>query len=266
MQKLSEKIVKVNLIKTSLQTVQNKSLVIPESKGKYDIEKIVELMKPQVPFVDKSILAILIRTFNQKVIELASEGYHIDTELVHIRPVITGTVAYGKTTLKGNKLKVVSIPGKALRNSVSKTKLRVSRKFYENRCIWDAINPVNQKEPFTEKGMVKVFGRNLKVMGNFPECGVWLEGKDTGLKFQISGNRIFHNKPKTLMFHLPDELPAGTYYISVVTCYCGTKRLLTKPITLPNKERLEIYPLDTTFTCDSSILSNVGHEHSATLL
>lgn len=85
MQYPSVKIVKVHVIETSLQTVEGKSLVIPESKDKYDIEKIVELMKHQVPFVDKSILAILIRTFNKKVIELASEGFHIDTELVYLK-------------------------------------------------------------------------------------------------------------------------------------------------------------------------------------
>ena len=133
MLKSSEKIVKVHLVQTSLQTVRNKSLVIPQPKGKYDIRKIVELIKPRVPFVDAAIIVILIRIFNEMVIELASEGYHIDTGLVHIRPVITGTVPVGRTILKANKLKIVTIPGKVLRNCVAKTKLRVSRKEYRNR-------------------------------------------------------------------------------------------------------------------------------------
>jgi hypothetical protein len=49
-------------------------LVIPQSKGKYDIMKIVELMKPRIPFVDVAIIVVLIRTFNEMVIELASGG------------------------------------------------------------------------------------------------------------------------------------------------------------------------------------------------
>ncbi|MDD4428379.1 MAG: hypothetical protein PHG64_08320 [Paludibacter sp.] len=111
----TEKIVNVHIIDTTIKIVQDKSLVMPESKGKYDIEKIVELLKPKVPFVDPAILAILIRTFNEKVIELASEG-------------------------------------------------------------------------------------------------------------------------------LPDELPAGNYEITVVTCYCGTKRLLTKPTNASGQCHLYVLP------------------------
>jgi len=147
----TEKIVNVHIIDTTLETVQDKSLVMPESKGKYDLEKIVELLKPKVPFVDPAILVILIRTFNEKVIDLASQGYHIDTGLVHIRPYVTGTVPSDRTTLKGNKLKIVTIPCKALRNSVSKTKLRVSRKYYRNRYITEARSANDYNELVMER-------------------------------------------------------------------------------------------------------------------
>lgn len=246
----AEKIVKVHVIETSLQTVQDKSLVIPESKGKYDIEKIVELMHPQVPFVDKSILAVLIRTFNEKVIELASNGYHIDTGLVHLKPVITGTVPSGRTTLKDNKFKVVAIPCKSLRDAAAKTKLRVSRKNYRNRYITDATNPFDTHAPVTENGYVELTGCNLKIMGDFPDCGVWLENTVTKKRFQIDRFSKSYNKPKSLMFKLPDDLCAGSYNITVVTCFCGTKRLLSTPTTLPNSVRLEVL---------SSAVSNLAH-------
>ena len=242
MSKSSEKIVKVQLVQTSLQTVKNKSLVIPQSKGKYDIMKIVELMKPRVPFVDVAIIVILIRTFNEMVIELASEGYHIDTELVHIRPVITGTVPAERTTLKANKLKIVTLPGKALRNCVAKTKLRVSRKDYSNRYLTDIRNAIDHKEPVVEKEYVELKGCNLKIMGDFSECGVWLTDTETRTKYQVSHIGKTFNMPKSLVFKLPDELPAGNYQVTVVTCYCGTRRLLSKPTTLPGSVRLEVLP------------------------
>lgn len=239
-----EKIVKVFLIDTPLKTVQNNYLVIPETKERYDLEKVINRMKSKVPFMDKAFMAIVIRTFNEQVIELTSEGYHVNTELVHFRPVITGTVPSSRTTLKDCQLKIVANPCKALRTAAAKTKLRVSRRNYQNRCIHYAINPVDHKEPFIEKGIVLLHGRNLKVMGNFPECGVWLECKETRVKYQVTNNRIYQNKPKTLMFQLPDELTAGSYYVSVVTCYCGTKRLLSKPTTLPNRELIEVFPAE----------------------
>lgn len=242
MLKSSEKIVKVHLVQTPLPTVKNKSLVIPQSKGKYDIMKIVELMKPRVPFMDVAIIIILIRTFNEMVIELASEGYHIDTELVHIRPVITGTVPAERTTLKANKLKIVTLPGKALRNCVAKTKLRVSRQEYRNRYLTDIRNAINHKEPVVEKEYVELKGCNLKIMGDFPECGVWLTDTENRKKYQVSHIGKTFNKPKSLVFKLPDELPAGNYQVTVVTCYCGTRRLLSKPTTLPGCVRLEVLP------------------------
>lgn len=242
MLKSSEKIVKVQLVQTSLQTVQNKSLVIPQSKGKYDIKKIVELMKPRVPFVDVAIIIILIRTFNEMVIELASEGYHIDTGLVHIRPVITGTVPADRTKLKANKLKIVTLPGKALRNCVAKTKLRVSRKEYLNRYLTDVRSAADHKDVVMEKEYVELKGCNLKIMGDFPQCGVWLTNTATRMKYQVSHVGKTFNKPKSLIFKLPDEVSAGNYEVTVVTCYCGTKRLLSTPTTLPGSVRLEVLP------------------------
>lgn len=238
----TKKIVNVHIIDTPLKTVQDKSLVMPESKGKYDLEMIVELLKPQVPFMDSSILAILIRAFNEKVIDLASQGYHIDTGLVHIRPVVTGTVPSDRTTLKGNKLKVVTIPCKALRNCVSKTKLRVSRKNYRNRYITGVHSANDYNELVMERDYVELTGRNLKIMGDFPECGVWFANTQTRQKYLVSRISKGFNNPKSLLFQLPDELPAGNYEITVVTCYCGTKRLLTKPTTLPGSVRLDVLP------------------------
>jgi len=237
-----EKIVKVHIIDTTLKTVQDKSLVMPESKGKYDLEMIVELLKPKVPFVDPAIFAILIQTYHEKVIDLASQGYHIDTGLVHIRPFVTGTVPSDRTTLKGNKLKVVTIPGKALRTCVSKTKLRVSRKHYRNRYITDIRSTNDSNEMIMERDYVELRGCNLKIMGDFPECGVWLSNTETRKRYQVSRIPKGFNNPKTLIFKLPDELPAGNYEITVVTCYCGTKRLLTKPTTLPGSVRLDVLP------------------------
>ncbi len=238
----TEKIVNVQIIDTTLKTVQNKSLVMPESKGKYDLEKIIELLKPKVPFVDPAIFAILIQTYHEKVIDLASQGYHIDTGLVHIHPVVTGTVPSDRTTLKGNKLKIVTIPGKALRNCVSKTKLRVSRKYYRNRYITEAYSANGYNELVMERDYIELTGRNLKIMGDFPECGVWFANTQTRQKYQVSRIPKSFNNPKSLLFQLPDELPAGNYEITVVTCYCGTKRLLTKPTTLPGSVRLDVLP------------------------
>jgi len=85
-------------------------------------------------------------------------------------------------------------------------------------------------------------GCNLKIMGDFPECGVWLTDAATGTKYHVSHIGKTFNMPKSLVFKLPDELPAGNYQVTVVTCYCGTKRLLSTPTTLPGSVRLSVFP------------------------
>ncbi len=238
----AEKIVNVHIVSTTLSTVKNRSLVIPESKEKFDLEQVIELMSPRIPFMDKSLIAIMLQTFNEKVIELASDGNQIDTGLVHIRPVVTGTVPIENINLRGNKLKIVAIPGKALRKCVAKTKLRVSRKEYRKRYITEATNAFNVDEPVTTSDLVKLTGCNLKIMGDFPQCGVWFDNNENKQRYQVSKISKVFNKPKSLIFNLPDDLPAGNYSISVVTCFCGTKRILSKPTRLPNSIQLEVLP------------------------
>jgi HJR/Mrr/RecB family endonuclease len=130
MSKSSEKIIKVHLVQILLQTIKNKSLVIPQSKCIYDIMKIVELMKPRIPFVDVAIIIILIRAFNEMVIELASGGY---------------------------QLKIVTLHGKALRNCVAKTILLVLRNDSCNRYITAIRNAIDHKEPVVEKEYVEYY-------------------------------------------------------------------------------------------------------------
>lgn len=123
MSKSSEKIVKVHLVRTLLhtllqtllQTVKNKSLVIPQSKGKYELMKIVELMKPRIPFVDVAIIVILIPTFNEMVIELASGGYvNIPLKVNrHSGKALRNCVAKNKTTCVAGRLIInpTTLPG-----------------------------------------------------------------------------------------------------------------------------------------------------------
>lgn len=239
----SQKTVKVQTVVTSLKTVKGNLLPKPEKKGKYSFDRVVGITASRVSLVDKSILEVLIRAFHEDVIELASAGFQIDAGLVQIRPAITGVVdTSGRTSLKNNKLKVVVVPGKQLRLSVSKTKLRMSRNQDSKRTIYSAENAFDKNEPIVAQGHVLLSGRNFKIVGDFPECGVWLENVATAEKTIVQPVSMGYNMPKSLVFKLPDNLLAGEYFVQVVTCYSGTKRLLKKPVIISGSLKMQVHP------------------------
>jgi hypothetical protein len=108
--------------------------------------------------------------------------------------------------------------------------------------IWLVRNAKDTNMPIREKGAVRITGINVKIMGDFPECGLWFYNTQTKQSYQLNREQMYDNYPKTLLFMLPDEIPAGTYTLKLVSCYCGTSRLLVKPVEYLFREAVEILP------------------------
>jgi hypothetical protein len=84
-----------------------------------------------------------------------------------------------------------------------KTKLREARNTEVKRYIIDACNYINNKIPVSVGGHVLVRGNNIKIMGDFPECGVWLHDRMSGEKLKVDHMAIcktmsnFAQSPRT---------------------------------------------------------------------
>lgn len=237
-----KKTVKAYMKSKPFASIKDKFVPVPIRKGKYGVNDIIDRIKSELPFVDKATMASVINVFNKKAVEMVSDGYNIDTGLVYLRPMITGTADEYTLDATVNRLTISAIPGKDLRHAAAQTKIKLSNQQDRPKGIWYVLNVVDKSETYREKSALRVGGINVKVMGDFPECGLWLYNTTTKQTFQITKEMIYYNFPKTIMFVLPPEIPAGTYTLKLVTCYCGTSRLLIEPKEFPYGQKVEILP------------------------
>ncbi len=88
---------------------------------------------------------------------------------------------------------------------------------------------------------VRITGSRLKVIGR--NSGIWFapedtEGKiskDEGSWIPVDTGTISCNKPRSLEFYVPDDIPAGKYGIVVRTRYCNSSKELKYPVTATSK-------------------------------
>lgn len=237
-----KKTVKAYMKSKPFESIKDKFVPIPIRKGKYGVNDIIDRIQSEIPFVDKATMASVINVFNKKAVEMVSDGYNIDTGLVYLRPMITGSADEYKLDENLNKLTISAIPGKALRRAAAETKIKLTNQQDRPKGIWYVLNVVDKSETYREKCALRVGGINVKIMGDFPECGLWFYNTATKQSYQIRKEMIYYNFPKTIMFVLPPEITAGRYKLNLVTCYCGTSRLLIAPKEFNFNQTIEILP------------------------
>jgi hypothetical protein len=237
-----KKTVNAYLTSKPFKSMKNHLIPVPIRKGKAGMAEIIARMKSELPFLDKVTIESVIRVFNQKAIEMVTDGYNVDTGLVYLRPMITGTTNQFELDAEENKLIISAMPGKALRREAAETKIKLTRRNIKVKGIWFVNNATEKNKPMSETGLVRVTGINVKIMGDFPVCGLWFYNTKTKQSYHLDQQKMFDNYPKSLLFVLPHELPAGTYTLKLVTCYCGTSRLLVNPVEYPYTNTVEILP------------------------
>jgi len=81
-------------------------------------------------------------------------------------------------------------------------------------------------ELLTPGGVLEVWGNNIKIAGDNPDCGLWfVPGSGDPIKAQV----IVQNKPSTLIVMIP-MLAFGNYTLKLVTQFTGSN-LLKNPKT-----------------------------------
>lgn len=237
-----KKTVNAYLANKPFKSMKNQLVPIPIRKGKVGLDEIIARMQRELPFLDQVTIESVIRVFNQKAVEMVTDGYNVDTGLVYLRPMITGTTNQFELNADENKLVISAMPGKALRLEATKTNIQLSRRNMKVKGIWFVRNAKDTNMPIREKGAVRITGINVKIMGDVAECGLWLYNTETKQSYHLNREQMYDNYPKTLLFILPDEIPAGTYTLKLKSCYCGTSRLLVKPAEYHFREAVEILP------------------------
>jgi hypothetical protein len=123
-------------------------------------------------------------------------------------------------------------PTAELRSAVKATAVKVrgmaASGTYINTVTDVASGEVNSR--LTPGGPVNVTGSKIKIAGDSPEVGIYLQRQgDNDDTISIPANFVSANEPSKLSFVAPAGLPAGDYRLTVVTQFTSSNKLLKEP-------------------------------------
>jgi hypothetical protein len=134
-----------------------------------------------------------------------------------------------------NKLVASIVPSKELRETLKQIPVKVIGMAPDQSVIASitdvASGKVNAK--LTPGGMANIKGSRIRIEGDNPANGLFLNNQDTQEATQVPATAIGLNDPSKVMFVIPADLLAGNYQLSIVTQFSGSNgRFLKDPRTI----------------------------------
>jgi hypothetical protein len=142
-----------------------------------------------------------------------------------------------------NKLVATITTTKELREALKKTPVNIRGMASNHAAILTVTDVATGKvnEVLTPGGMANVIGSRIKIDGDKPEVGLFLNNQDTQEYIQIPATAIGLNDPSKVMFVAPAGLTAGDYLMSIVTQVgSNTTTLLNQPRTITFNHILKV--------------------------
>jgi hypothetical protein len=209
----------------------NDFVAVPVTVGTAGVNEIVaELVGEGLELRVETVIDVISR-FNRKTAQMLTEGYNINTGLLHIRPVIKGAF-YGKTWNPEKNALVANItPGATLRTAIAETEVVI---LGEQPDMLSIMSLTDSTTGLTDGSLTKgrnaeIKGSYLKIVGENPNCGISFTNTETQAVTRLEATDIVLNEPSRLLIFVPASLATGEYTLTVMTQYSGTSRPLKEP-------------------------------------
>lgn len=193
--------------------------------GTYDKEAIITEMLRRGTLLTRTDIVAVLNGFEETVRDITRDGGTVNTPLFNTSFSISGVFDGAMDTFDGNrhKLNVNLTKGMVMRDTESQVVIEKTGTVIPQPTILEVKDSVSGKvnEILTPGGVLEVWGNNIKIAGENPDCGLYFVAStgDT-VKAQV----VVQNKPSTLIVMIP-ALPVETYTIKVMTQYTGGKPL-----------------------------------------
>ncbi len=202
------------------------------SAGSFSKEAIVDRMLQRGTLITKTDALAVLNSYEETIVEIIKEGNTVALPLYQTGFSISGVFEGAMDTFDPSRhsLKITINKGTLLRKAQADLKLEKTTNVASTLSILEVRDAVSGTAniSLTPNGIMEIYGSNIKVVGDKPECGVYLVAAD-GSDTKVS--TIARNKPSTLMCLIP-ALSVGTYQVKVVTQYgTGGQRILNEPRT-----------------------------------
>lgn len=188
-----------------------------QSLGSYDKEAIITNMLWRGSLLTRTDIVAVLNGFEESIANIIHDGGTVNTPLFNTSFSISGKFEGGVDNFdhKRHKVNVNLNKGILIRNAEAKVIPEKTSAIAPQLQILEVKDSVSGKvnERLTPGGVLQVWGNNIKIAGDHPDCGLYFvpESGDT-LKAQV----IAQNKPSSLIIAIP-KLTTGTYTLQLVT-------------------------------------------------
>ncbi len=200
-----------------------------ESAGKVDIEAIYKEMFNKTTGIQPETIQHVVQLYHRTITDFLLTGCTVNTGLFYASPSFQGVYKDAWDPEK-NSIVVNFQTGKELRESIAQTKVVILGQKASAMQIDHIINLKTKAEDGNAPrgGGIRIEGRELKVVGDAEEVGVFLVNA-LDVEEQLLDEQILTNKPSELVLLIPNDLTEGAYTLRITTQYSGTQRLLKTP-------------------------------------
>jgi len=200
------------------------------ASGSFDMEAIINRMLSRGTLVTRTDVIAVMNNFQETLVDIILEGGMINTPIFNTAFSISGVFESPLDSFDGNrhKLNVNLTKGTLLRDAEKKVKFEKTTASVPQPTIQEVRDSVSGSvnEMLTPRGVIEVYGYNLKIIGDDPTCGIWFVfGENDEYKADI----MIENKPSKIIAMIPD-LPGGECRIKIVTQYSGSVLLKTPKV------------------------------------
>ena len=155
------------LTDNTVTTDPNDKILVLESTGKADLDKVLEEMQAEDTGLRPETQAHVVTLFQRKCAQLLMNGYQLNTGLFYAVPRFTGVVESGKWNPEKNDIYVSMVQGKVLREEIAKTSIHI---LGEKNNVMYILEVEDRKSGYRDGKMTP--GHNLFVHGyGYGVCG-----------------------------------------------------------------------------------------------
>ena len=200
-----------------------------ESAGKVDIEAIYKEMFNKTTGIQPETIQHVVQLYHRTITDFLLTGCTVNTGLFYASPSFQGVYKDAWDPEK-NSIVVNFQTGKELRESIAQTKVVILGQKASAMQIDHIINLKTKAEDGNAPrgGGIRIEGRELKVVGDAEEVGVFLVNA-LDVEEQLLDEQILTNKPSELVLLIPNDLTEGAYTLRITTQYSSSNKLLKTP-------------------------------------
>ena len=226
-----KRIVKVWLRKNGLTPDPNDMTASVSSTGSVSKEDIIDAIMADGTEWQRETITGVIDRYHRKIVQLLSESKDVNDGLVYLRLIVLGIFRGKKYDPTANSVYVTATQGMMLRHMAADLDVEVLGEMPDRINIYQVINMNTRAADgtITRGRNVEIEGSYIKIAGDDPTVGVYLENVDTGDAYKFDDSLIVQNNPAKLMLLIPTNLELGMYRLKVITQYTTSHKLLKVP-------------------------------------